>query len=224
MILVRKETNPEDVDGMHVAEGISTGRGGMTRHAALVARGLGTPCVVGAGALDIDVVGKTIKVDGRTFRKGDVLTMNGTRGLVYVGELGMIDATENPRFVDFMKLADDIPSNEGAHQRRNPRRCQYRHRLRRRGHRPVPHRAHVLRHRLRGAAVPPAQDDHGGLRVQRVAPPSTSCNRFVKRDMKATMKIMGDRPVTFRLLDPPLHEFVPQNADERGESWQRLST
>jgi pyruvate,orthophosphate dikinase len=108
VLLVREETNPEDVEGMRAAVGILTGRGGMTSHAALVARGWGKCCVVGAGALDIDVVGKTIKVDGQTFVEGDVLTLNGTRGLVYAGELAMIDATENPRFVDFMKLADDI--------------------------------------------------------------------------------------------------------------------
>ena len=108
VLLVREETNPEDVEGMRAAIGILTGRGGMTSHAALVARGWGKCCIVGAGALDIDVVGKKIEVDGRTFTEGDVLTLNGTRGLVYAGELAMIDATENPRFVDFMALADDI--------------------------------------------------------------------------------------------------------------------
>ncbi|MBD3851743.1 MAG: pyruvate, phosphate dikinase, partial [Acidobacteria bacterium] len=108
VLLVRQETNPEDVEGMRAAVGILTGRGGMTSHAALVARGWGKCCIVGAGTLDIDVVGKTIKANGKTYTEGDVLTLNGTRGLVYAGELGMIDATENPRFVDFMKLADEI--------------------------------------------------------------------------------------------------------------------
>ena len=108
VLLVREETNPEDVEGMRAAVGILTGRGGMTSHAALVARGWGKCCIVGAGALDIDVVGKTISVDGKVFNEGDVLTLNGTRGLVYSGELDMVDATENPRFVDFMKLADEL--------------------------------------------------------------------------------------------------------------------
>ena len=93
VLLVREETNPEDVEGMRAAVGILTGRGGMTSHAALVARGWGKCCIVGAGTLDIDVVGKTIKAGGKTYKEGDVLTLNGTRGLIYPGELSMIDAT-----------------------------------------------------------------------------------------------------------------------------------
>ena len=164
VLLVREETNPEDVEGMRAAVGILTGRGGMTSHAALVARGWGKCCIVGAGTLNIDVVGKTIKAGDQVFKEGDVLTLNGTRGLVYSGELPMIDATENPRFVDFMKLADDIRVMNVRTNAETPEDAADRHRVRRRGHRPLPHRAHVLRHRIRGAALHPAQDDHGGLR------------------------------------------------------------
>ena len=108
MILLREETNPEDVEGMRAAVGILTARGGMTTHAALVARGWGKCCIVGAGALEIDAVGKTLTVGDKVFKEGDLITLNGTRGLVYAGELGMIDATENPRFDAFMELADSI--------------------------------------------------------------------------------------------------------------------
>ena len=87
VLLVREETNPEDVEGMRAAVGILTGRGGMTSHAALVARGWGKCCIVGAGTLDIDVIGKKIEVDGKVFSEGDVLTLNGTRGSVFAGEL-----------------------------------------------------------------------------------------------------------------------------------------
>jgi pyruvate,orthophosphate dikinase len=216
VLLVREETNPEDVEGMRAAVGILTGRGGMTSHAALVARGWGKCCIVGAGALDIDVVGKTIKVDGRTFNEGDVLTLNGTRGLVYVGELDMIDATENPRFVDFMKLADDIRAMKVRTNAETPEDA--------------------------GTAIEFGAEGIGLFRTEhmfygkgseeplfilrKMIMAGSEAERreileelypFVKRDMKRTLEVMGERPVTFRLLDPPLHEFVPQNEIERKE-------
>ena len=216
VLLVREETNPEDVEGMRAAVGILTGRGGMTSHAALVARGWGKCCIVGAGALDIDVVGKTIKVDGKTFAEGDVLTLNGTRGLVYVGKLDMIDATENPRFLDFMKLADDIRVMKVRTNAETPEDA--------------------------GIAIEFGAEGIGLFRTEHmfygkgseeplfilrkmIMAGSESERRtileelypFVKRDMKRTLEVMGERPVTFRLLDPPLHEFVPQNEAERKE-------
>jgi pyruvate,orthophosphate dikinase len=216
VLLVREETNPEDVEGMRAAVGILTGRGGMTSHAALVARGWGKCCIVGAGALDIDVVGKTIKVDGKTFNEGDVLTLNGTRGLVYVGELDMIDATENPRFVDFMKLADEIRAMNVRTNAETPEDA--------------------------GLAIEFGAEGIGLFRTEhmfygkgseeplfilrKMIMSGSEAERreileelypFVKRDMKATLETMGERPVTFRLLDPPLHEFVPQNEAERKE-------
>ena len=106
VLLVREETNPEDVEGMRAAQGILTGRGGMTSHAALVARGWGKCCIVGCSSLDIDVRNKTMKADGKEYREGDFLTLNGTKGYVYAGELAMISASENPRFVQFMKYVD----------------------------------------------------------------------------------------------------------------------
>jgi pyruvate,orthophosphate dikinase len=221
VLLVREETNPEDVEGMRAAVGILTGRGGMTSHAALVARGWGKCCIVGAGALDIDVIGKTIQVDGKTFNEGDVLTLNGTRGLVYVGELDMIDATENPRFVDFMKLADDIRVMNVRTNAETPDDA--------------------------GTAIEFGAEGIGLFRTEHmfygkgseeplfilrkmIMAGSESERReileelypFVKRDMKRTLEVMGSRPVTFRLLDPPLHEFVPQNEAERKELAEAL--
>jgi pyruvate,orthophosphate dikinase len=221
VLLVREETNPEDVEGMRAAVGILTGRGGMTSHAALVARGWGKCCIVGAGALDIDVVGKTIKVDGKTFNEGDVLTLNGTRGMVYVGELDMIDATENPRFVDFMKLADDIRAMNVRTNAETPEDA--------------------------GLAIEFGAEGIGLFRTEhmfygkgseeplfilrKMIMSGSEAERreileelypFVKRDMKRTLEVMGERPVTFRLLDPPLHEFVPQNESERKELAEAL--
>src|SRR5690606_7776011 len=109
VILVREETNPEDVEGMRAAEGILTARGGMTSHAALVARGWGKCCIVGAGGLHVDVAGKKAKIAGSdiVLKEGDVITLNGTRGNVYNGALELMDATENPRFQTFMKIVDN---------------------------------------------------------------------------------------------------------------------
>ena len=106
VILVREETNPEDVEGMRAAKGILTARGGMTSHAALVARGWGKCCIVGAGEMKIDLAAKRMSVGEVKLKEGDLITLNGTRGRVYQGALAMIDASENPRFQGFMKLAD----------------------------------------------------------------------------------------------------------------------
>jgi len=216
VLLVREETNPEDVEGMRAAVGILTGRGGMTSHAALVARGWGKCCIVGAGALDIDVVGKTIKVDGRTFKEGDVLTLNGTRGLVYVGQLDMIDATENPRFVDFMKLADRIRAMKVRTNAETPEDART----------AIDFGAEGIglfrtEHMFYGKG---SEQPLFILRKMIMAGSESERRKilkelypFVKRDMKETLEVMGSRPVTFRLLDPPLHEFVPQNETERKE-------
>jgi pyruvate,orthophosphate dikinase len=216
VLLVREETNPEDVEGMRAAVGILTGRGGMTSHAALVARGWGKCCIVGAGTLKIDVVGKTITADGQVYREGDVLTLNGTRGLVYAGQLDMIDATENPRFVEFMKLADDIRVLNVRTNAETPEDARQaiefgaegiglfrtEHMFYGKGsEEPL----FILRKMIMA----------GDLAAREAA--IDELFPYVKRDMKATFDVMGERPVTIRLLDPPLHEFVPQNAAERDE-------
>ncbi|MBQ9338391.1 MAG: pyruvate, phosphate dikinase, partial [Lentisphaeria bacterium] len=107
-ILVREETNPEDVEGMRAANGILTARGGMTSHAALVCRGWGKCCIVGAGDLKIDEAKGVFSVGKFSFKEGDFLSLNGTKGYAYKGKVATISATENPRFVKFMKLADSF--------------------------------------------------------------------------------------------------------------------
>ena len=106
VIMVREETNPEDVEGMRAATGILTARGGMTSHAALVCRGWGKCCIVGAGALEISEAAHTMKVGGKVYKAGDVISINGTRGYVYAGAVAMMDSSENPKLQHFMKLAD----------------------------------------------------------------------------------------------------------------------
>src|SRR5512133_2679992 len=218
VILLREETNPEDVEGMRAAEGILTARGGMTSHAALVARGWGKCCIVGAGALHVDAATKTAKIGGSdvVIREGDVLTLNGTKGNVYKGALTLMDASENPRFREFMTIVDkfrkmgvrtnaDTPDDatiarnygaEGIGLFRTE------HMFYGKGsEQPL----FLLRKMILSANVEERRKALDELFA------------FVKKDMKATLAAMDGLPVTFRLLDPPLHEFVPQGAEKQAE-------
>jgi pyruvate,orthophosphate dikinase len=216
VILVREETNPEDVEGMRAAQGILTARGGMTSHAALVARGWGKCCIVGAGELKIDLETKVLKVGGQSCKEGDVLTLNGTKGLVYGGAVKMMDASENPRFAEFMQRVD-----------------KYR-KLGVRTNADTPEDARVARnfgaegiglfrteHMFYGEG-----SDEPLFVLRKMILSNTPAERkaavdelfpFVKRDIKNTLEAMDGLPVTVRLLDPPLHEFVPQQEEARAE-------
>jgi pyruvate, orthophosphate dikinase len=215
-ILVREETNPEDVEGMRAAAGILTARGGMTSHAALVARGWGKCCIVGAGMIHVDAHNKTMSVGETILREGDKLTLNGTRGYVYAGELPMMDATENPRFREFMGLVD---RNMVMGVRANADTAADAAIARSFGAQGIG----LLRteHMFYGAG-----SDQALFLLRKTILSSTVEERktaltelfpFVKKDIKATLEAMGGLPVTIRLLDPPLHEFVPQGEEKRAE-------
>jgi pyruvate,orthophosphate dikinase len=218
VILVREETNPEDVEGMRAAEGILTARGGMTSHAALVARGWGKCCIVGAGGMNVDARGKKVKIAGSdtVLKEGDVITLNGTKGNVYTGSLDLMDATENPQFQTFMKLVD---KNRTMGVRTNA---------------DTPDDARVARDfgaegigLFRTEHMFYGKGSEQPLFLLRKMILSTTVDErvkalnelfpFVKKDIKGTMEAMDGLPVTFRLLDPPLHEFVPQGAERQAE-------
>ncbi len=218
VILLREETNPEDVEGMRAAEGILTARGGMTSHAALVARGWGKCCIVGAGALHVEAATKTAKVTGSNIiiKEGDLLTLNGTKGNVYTGAIALMDATENPRFKEFMKIVD-------RHRKMGVR-----------TNADTPADAKVARdfgaegiglfrteHMFYGKG---SEEPLFLLRKMILSANETErrkaldeLSKYVTKDMKATLEAMDGLPVTFRLIDPPLHEFVPQSADKQEE-------
>ncbi|MDO9579303.1 MAG: pyruvate, phosphate dikinase [Bacteroidales bacterium] len=217
-ILLREETNPEDVEGMRAAEGILTARGGMTSHAALVARGWGKCCIVGAGALHVDARTKTAKITGSdiVIKEGDILTLNGTKGNVYTGAITLMDASENPRFKEFMSIVDKF-RKMGV-----------------RTNAETPEDAIVARNYgaegiglFRTEHMFYGKDSETPLFLLRKM--ILSANEIerrkaldelfahVKKDMKATMAAMDGLPVTFRLLDPPLHEFVPQSPEKQEE-------
>ncbi|KUG22051.1 pyruvate,phosphate dikinase [hydrocarbon metagenome] len=219
VILVREETNPEDVEGMRVAQGILTARGGMTSHAALVARGWGKCCIVGAGALHVDSQKKIMTVAGKEVREGEVITLNGTKGRVYRGALAMISGAEDDKnFADFMKICDSLRRMKIRTNAETPKDA-----------------AKALQFGAEGIGLFRTEHMFYGENSEKplfylrkmILSDNEEQRRealddlfpYVKSDIKKTMEVMAGRPVTIRLLDPPLHEFVPENPEER----QRLA-
>ena len=212
VLLVRVETSPEDLRGMIAAEGILTARGGVSSHAALVARQMGKVCVCGAAALEVDYQARTVKVDGKTFKEGDCLSIDGTAGKVYAGQVktapseivaGLIHgdaaAKKTEKFKNFQQLMKWCAQATRMVVRTNadtPEQTAQRDRLRRRRHRPHPHRAHVLRGRphRRDARDDPRrrrrEAAQGGAR-QAAALPA----RRLRRHLPALKGYPGDDPL-----------------------------
>ena len=218
VILLRKETNPEDVDGMRAADGLLTALGGMTSHAALVARGWGKCCIVGAGSLEVDEVKKVAKIKETNIviKEGDVITLNGTKGHVYSGALKLMDASENPRFQSFMKMVDKY-RQMGV--RTNAETAEDAKQAREFGAEGIG--LFRTEHMFYGKG---SEKPLFHLRKMILSANETDRRKalkdlfpFVKRDMKATLEVMDGLPVTFRLLDPPLHEFVPTEKAKQQE-------
>jgi len=214
VILVREETNPEDVEGMRAAEAILTARGGMTSHAALVARGWGKCCIVGCGELEIDYEKKELRVAGKVFREGDWLTLNGTKGNVYEGKLPMMDASED-------KILNQLRSNF-------LKVCKSVKRLGVRTNADTPEDAKRAREfgaegiglfRTEHMFYGKGSDEPLFLLRKMIVSKTEEERRkalnelfpFMKRDIKGTLEAMDGLPVVIRLLDPPLHEFVPKD-------------
>ncbi len=217
-ILVREETSPEDIQGMRAAAGILTQRGGMTSHAALVARGWGKCCIVGCEAMKIDLENKTVTFGkgSKVYKEGDWFSLNGGKGLVYDSKIETMDASENPVFIKFMSIVD-----------------KYR-RLGIRANADTPEDAQKalqfgaegiglfrIEHMFYGknSEVPLAKlrkmilcntDEERKAALEELEP-------FIKASVKSTMKVMDGKPVVFRLLDPPLHEFVPKTVEKEQE-------
>ncbi|MCF8091201.1 MAG: pyruvate, phosphate dikinase [Desulfotignum sp.] len=216
VILVREETNPEDIEGMRVAAAILTARGGMTSHAALVARGWGKCCIVGAGALKINAKTRQIQAGTRIFNEGDVLTLNGTRGIVYEGRLKMKDALENPKFKKFMAIADRHRTMAVRTNADTPEDA-----------------ATALGFGAQGIGLFRTEhmfygtdSDRPLFLLRKMILSKTEQERktaldelfpFVKKEISKTLKVMDNLPVTLRLLDPPLHEFVPESESKQME-------
>jgi len=214
VILVREETSPEDVDGMHKAQAILTSKGGMTSHAALVARGWGKCCVVGCSDIEVTQKSFTTK-SGEVIKEGDWITINGTKGVVYLGELPLVDADleHNPTYLDLMKLCDQMRTLKIRTNADAPSDA-----------------AKAVQFGAEGIGLFRTEhmfygegSDKPLFLLRKMIMSKNSEERraaldelfpFVKKDMKATMEVLNGLPITIRLLDPPLHEFVPHSEDK----------
>ncbi|MDP2167433.1 MAG: pyruvate, phosphate dikinase [Thermodesulfovibrionales bacterium] len=215
VILVRNETSPEDVHGMHAAQAILTAKGGMTSHAALVARGWGKCCIVGCSALNIDIARKEFHVNGRTIKEGDWITLNGTKGRVYEGKLDLLSANpeHNPWYKELMTWADKIRT------------------LKVRANADTPNDSVVARN-FGAEGIGLCRTEHMFFEADRIK----SVREMIlsetvegrkkalakllpvqKRDFMGIFRAMNGLPVTIRLLDPPLHEFLPHTDKELEE-------
>ena len=210
VILVRLETSPEDIEGMHAAQGILTVRGGMTSHAAVVARGMGTCCVSGCGEIKIDEEAKVFELGGHTFHEGDYISLDGSTGKIYKGDIATQEATVSGNFERIMEWADQFRT------------------LRVRTNADTP--ADTLNAVKLGAeGIGLCRTEHMFFDAERipkirkmilsetVAQREEALNElipFQKGDFKAMYKALEGRPMTVRYLDPPLHEFVPTDPDD----------
>jgi len=212
-ILVRIETSPEDLEGMDIAKGILTARGGMTSHAAVVARGMGKCCVSGAGGVTINYKERTLIASGKTFKEGDWISLNGTTGEVYEGKIATIDPELSGDFGNIMELADKyrtLKVRTNAETERDSKQarafgaegiglCRTEHMFFE-GERLVRMREMIL------------ADDEAGRRkaLEKLLP-------IQRQDFASVFEAMAGLPVTVRLLDPPLHEFVPHEPENQKE-------
>ena len=221
VILVREETNPEDVEGMRAADGLLTARGGMTSHAALVARGWGKCCIVGCDQLHIDLHKKILTIAGKSYKEGDVFSLNGSKGFVYDQKIETMSATENPRFVEYMNIVDKYRVLGVRTNADTPEDAQNAINFGAEGiglfrieHMFYGANSEAPLSKLRKMILSKSIEERKAALLE--------LEPYVKEAVKGTMKVMDGKPVTFRLLDPPLHEFVPQTAEKQAELAKEL--
>jgi pyruvate,orthophosphate dikinase len=213
VILVRVETSPEDIHGMHAAEGILTTRGGMTSHAAVVARGMGKPCVSGAGAIRVDYAANVFTAGGVTCKKGDVITIDGSTGQVLAGKVAMIEPALSGEFATLMGWADAVRKLRVRANADTPNDARVAVRFGAEGI-GLCRTEHMFfdEDRIRAVREMILADDEKTRRTALAKLLPMQRNDFIE-----LFEIMGGLPVTIRLLDPPLHEFLPHTDEEIAE-------
>ena len=220
VILVRIETSPEDIHGMHAAKGVLTTRGGMTSHAAVVARGMGRPCVAGAGGVSVDYANQALMAGNQIVRAGEVITLDGATGEIFIGTVAMIEPQISGDFATLMEWADRV------------------RRLRVRTNAETPLDAETAR-KFGAEGIGLCRTEHmffdpariGAVRQMIMAETERGRREalarllpFQRQDFRDLFLIMAGLPVTIRLLDPPLHEFLPHTASEIAEVATSLGT
>lgn len=213
VLLVRQETSPEDISGMIASEGILTARGGMTSHAAVVARGMGKPCVAGCSALVIDYKNAKVTINGKVFKEGDFLTLDGGTGEVFDGIVETIEANISENFSIFMSWADEYRKLGVRANADNPEDSEVALRFGAEGI-GLCRTEHMFFEPDRILAVREmifAQDELNRKKaLEKILP-------FQKKDFEGIFQAMAGKPVNIRLLDPPLHEFLPHSEEEKNE-------
>ena len=213
VILVRIETSPEDIHGMHAARGILTARGGMTSHAAVVARGMGRPCVSGAGGISIDTAARVLRTEGRTLREGDIVTIDGSAGEVMAGRVATVEPELVGDFGTLMEWADAARRMRVRTNAETPQDCRVARQFGAEGI-GLCRTEHMFFDANRITAVRQMilAGDEAGRRaaLDRLLPEQRS-------DFAEIFAIMVGLPVTIRLLDPPLHEFLPHREEDFAE-------
>ncbi len=210
VILVRKETSPEDIEGMNVAKGILTARGGMTSHAAVVARGMGKCCIAGCDQVKVDEEMKVFTVNGEKFHEGDYISLDGSTGKLYKGSIKTVDPTLSGSFGELMEWADQTRKLGVRTNADTPKDSEI-----------------AVRFGAEGIGLCRTEhmffDENRIPVVRRMILAETKERRqveldkllqFQKEDFKGIYRALGDRPVTVRLLDPPLHEFLPSEEED----------
>ena len=210
VILVREETSPEDLAGMVAAQGILTARGGMTSHAAVVARGMGKCCVAGCKEITVDEANKTMTVGGKSYHEGDSISLNGTDGNVYVEAIKTLAPELSGDFGQIMEWADEARTLKVRTNADNPRDA-----------------AQAVAFGAEGIGLCRTEhmffEDERSPKIRRMILADNEADRrealagllpYQKEDFKGIYKAMGERPVTIRLLDPPLHEFLPKTDED----------
>lgn len=224
VILVREETSPEDVDGMHKAQAILTTKGGMTSHAALVARGWGKCCIVGCGDIEIHTNTKTFHAkNGVIIKEGDWISLNGTKGLVYEGSMPLvdIDIEKNQSYKDLMKLVDKTKQMGVRANAETPEDASVAAKFGAEG---------IGLFRTEHMFYGEGSEEPLFLLRKMIVSKTEKERRealnalfvYVKKDVKDTLAVMNGHPVTIRLLDPPLHEFVPHDTEKLQELSKEL--
>jgi pyruvate,orthophosphate dikinase len=220
VILVRVETSPEDIHGMHAAKGILTTRGGMTSHAAVVARGMGRPCVAGAGGISVDYNAQTLTAGGKTVQAGDTITLDGATGEVFAGFVAMIEPALSGEFATLMDWADQVRRLKVRTNAETPLDAETARKFGAEGI-GLCRTEHMFFDPARIGAVRQMimANDEAGRRdaLARLLP-------FQRQDFHDLFTIMAGLPVTVRLLDPPLHEFLPHAEAELAEVAVALGT
>ncbi len=213
VILVRTETSPDDIHGMHAAKGILTARGGMTSHAAVVARGMGRPCVSGAGTLSIDAKAKIMRCGGREVKEGDLLTIDGTTGEVMIGAVATVQPELSGDFATLMVWADEVRRLKVRANAETPEDCRVAREFGAEGV-GLCRTEHMFfeSSRITNVRQMILASDEKGRRValEKLLPEQ-------RKDFTEILEVMAGLPVTIRLLDPPLHEFLPHEESEFAE-------